>query len=307
MDLTIGFATPVGFWSSPFEEKQRTLRQLTDAGIDQVYMADHVSFRDGAGTDGFVEIAALSQLHPDIRVMISVYLLALRHPLPVARQMATMSTVAPGRFMVGVGVGGDDRHEIEVCGVDPRTRGRRTDESLTLLRRLMTGRPVDFDGEFFSVEAAQIRPAIDPPVPIIIGGRSDAALHRTANLGDGWIGAWCSPRRYVEALGIIDAAASEAGRGDVTWRHGYQPWVGVADTAERARELVATEMEGFYKVPFEAFEKYVPYGTTEMVADALRPYLDAGCSILNLKVCAENNGVSIEAAGELIALLRAEH
>jgi len=267
-------------------------------------MADHVSFRDGSGTDGFVEIAALSQLHPSIDVMISVYLLALRHPMPVARQLATMSTVAPGRITLGVGVGGDDRHEIEVCGVDPRTRGRRTDESLEILRKLMTGEPLDFDGEFYQLEAAQIRPAIDPPVPIIIGGRSDAALARTARFGDGWIGAWCSARRFTEATALVDSLAAVHGRTDVEWQHGYQPWCGVADTVERARELVAEAMEGFYKVPFEAFEKYTPYGTADMVADALRPYVDSGCSMLNMKIVAENDHASIEAAGQIATQLR---
>ena len=54
------------------------------------------------------------------RVMTSIYLLPLRHPLPVARQLSSMGKVAPGRFTFGVGVGGEDRHEVEICGVDPR-------------------------------------------------------------------------------------------------------------------------------------------------------------------------------------------
>ena len=124
--LRIGYATPVGLWNESREAKHRILDDLFTAGIDHVYMADHVSFRDGHGTDGFVEIAGLSQLHDQLGVMISVYLLALRHPMTVARQMATMTRLAPGRVSLGVGVGGDDRHEIEVCGIDPRSRGRRS-------------------------------------------------------------------------------------------------------------------------------------------------------------------------------------
>lgn len=305
MTLTIGFATPVDFWSSSFSAKQETLRHLVDAGIDQVYMADHVSFRDGIGTDGFVEVAALSQLHPDLRVMISVYLLALRHPLPVARQLATMSTIAPGRLTFGVGVGGDDRQEIEVCGVDPKTRGRRTNEALQVIRALMTGSSVDHAGEFFDLANATIRPAIDPPTPIIIGGRSDAALHRAARLGDGWIGAWCSPRRFAEALDIIDAEAAKAGRSDVAWQHGYQPWVGVADDRATAKRLVSSAMESFYKVPFGSFEKYVPYGTADDVVEALQPYVAAGCSMMNLKVVAVDDAASIDAARSIAAGLRA--
>ena len=304
MSLTIGFATPTNLWNESFEAKHQILQQLDDAGIDQVYMADHVSFRDGSGTDGFVEIAALSQLHPSIRVMISVYLLALRHPLPVARQLATMSKVAPGRVTFGVGVGGEDRHEIEVCGIDPRTRGRRTNESLEIIRGLMTGDAIDFSGEFFELDQARIKPAVRPNIPIIIGGRSNAALTRTARYGDGWVGTWCSARRFGEAVAIIAEEAEALGRGKVDWQHGYQPWVGAAATTEKARNLVAAEMESFYKVPFAAFEKYTPYGTPAQVADLLRPYVDAGCSMFNLKVVAKTDHEAIEAASEIAEALR---
>ena len=303
MSLTIGFATPTNLWNLDLEAKQQILNDLTEAGIDQVYMADHVSFRDGSGTDGFVEIAALSQLHPSIKVMISVYLLALRHPLPVARQLSTMSKIAPGRVTLGVGVGGEDRHEIEVCGVDPSTRGRRTNECLEVLRGLMGGEPFDYEGEFFQVEAARIKPAIGD-VPIIIGGRSNAALSRTARFGDGWVGAWCSPRRFAEAVSLIDEEAQALGRSDVTWQHGYQPWIGIGATEASARELVADAMESFYKVPFAAFEKYTPFGTVDQVVELLRPYVDAGCSLFNLKVVAESPAASIEAAGMIAHQLR---
>lgn len=303
--ITIGFATPVDLWSSGFEEKQQTVTKVADAGVDHLYMADHVSFRSGHGTDGFCEIAALSQLHPTMRVMISVYLLALRHPLPVARQIATMATIAPERFSIGVGVGGEDRHEIEICGVDPSTRGRRTDASLDIIRRLMAGETVTHHSDFFAIEEAVIRPVVDPPPPILIGGRSNAALSRTARLGDGWIAAWCSARRFAEAVALIEAEALELGRTSTTWIHGYQPWIGVGDSADEARGRVAGAMEAFYQVPFAAFEKYTPVGTPAEIAATLRPYRDAGCSLFNLKIVAGNDDESIQAAGEIAAELRA--
>ena len=302
--LTIGIATPVDFWTSDLDRRHEIMERIATLGIDQVYMADHVSFRNGSGTDGFIEIAALSQCHPSLDVMISVYLLALRHPVTVARQLATMSTIAPGRVILGVGVGGEDRHEIEACGVDPRTRGRRTDESLHILRHLMTGETITFDGQFFQLADVQIRPAIDPPTPLIIGGRSDAALHRAARYGDGWIGAWCSPRRFAEAVQIIDDEATDVGRTGTKWTHGYQPWVGVADSVDEARSLVGDAMEAFYKVPFSAFEKYTPVGTPADVAATLRSYRDAGCSMFNLKIVAGTDAESLEATGEIARLLR---
>jgi len=302
--LQLGLVAPEQFWNIDQSERRELLEQVALQGIDHLYTADHVSFRDGSGVDGFVEVAALSQLHPTLKIMISIYLLPLRHPVPVARQLASMHKIAPGRMLFGVGVGGEDRHEIEVCGVDPRTRGRRMDESLRVIRGLMNGDVADFEGEFFELSQVRIKPRIDPPTPILIGGRSDAALHRTGRLGDGWIGVWCSPRRFEEALRIVDQAAEDVGRQSVVWRHGYQPWVGVADTKAEARAVVAREMEAFYKLPFEKFERYTPYGTPADVAQALVPYVTAGCSIMNLKVCAPTAEQTVVGAGEIGRLLR---
>lgn len=303
MNLKVGLATPTNFWTSSFTEKSQLLDKVSKVGVDHLFMADHVSFHDGSGTDGFIEIAALSQLHPSLGVMISIYLLPLRHPLPVARQLATMHKVAPGRMMFGIGIGGEDRHEVEVCGVDPKTRGKRTNESLHILRGLMAGETVTYKGEILQVENARIKPTIGDSIPIIVGGRSNAALKRTSQYGDGWIASWCSVERFKEALKMIDETAIACGR-HVNWQHGYQPWVGVADTKAEARSIVAKEMEGFYKIPFEKFEKYTPYGTPADVADHLAPYIQNGCSIMNLKVCAANDNLTIEGAGEIASTLR---
>lgn len=304
MTLKIGLAPPTNFWTLNSDTRREMVAAIADAGIDHLFMADHVSFHDGAGTDGFVEIAALSQLHATIGVMISIYLLPLRHPLPVARQLATMHKIAPGRMLFGVGIGGEDRHEVEVCGVNPATRGKRTNEMLPIIRALMRGESVSVDGEFFEINDARINPTIDPPIPIIIGGRSDAALVRTGRFGDGWIATWCSVDRFKQAQKVINEAALNAGRENVQWLHGYQPWIGVADTRAEARELVAREMESFYKVPFEKFEKYTPYGTPAEVAGMLSEYVEAGCSIMNMKIVAGTDAEEIAAASEISRLLR---
>jgi len=303
LPLLFGMCTPERFWNQDIDGRRSLVKRIADAGFDHMYMADHVSFRDGSGTDGFVEIAALTQLHPTMGVMISIYLLPLRHPLPVARQLATIHKIAPGRMLFGIGVGGDDRHEVEVCGVDPKTRGRRTNESLQIIRALMRGETIDFGGEFFNVSQACIKPRIDPPVPILVGGRSDAALDRAARLGEGWIGVWCSPERYAQAVAKIDSTAASIDR-QVVWMHGYQPWAGVADDKATARKLVARAMENFYKVPFEKFERYVPYGTPDDIAAGLQPYVDAGCRVMNLKLVAASDDEEISGAAEVKVRLR---
>ena len=94
-----------------------------------------------------------------IPIFVAVYLLPLRHPTLVARQVADLELLAPGRLVLGLGIGGEDPHEYTVCGVDPRTRGRRMDECLEVLRSLLTGTPVTFHGEFFDLDDALILPA----------------------------------------------------------------------------------------------------------------------------------------------------
>ena len=242
-------------------------------------------------------------MQAELPVYVGLYLLPLRHPVTVARQLATIAQLAPGRLTLGVGIGGEDRHEIEICGVDPKTRGRRMDECLQILRGLADGTPVTFDGEFFSLDDALILPAPSPPIPLIVGGRSDAAVSRAARLGDGWLGIWVSPRRYGAVRDHITLQAAEAGRDPSRFEHALNVWCGFAPTREAAREPLATQMQRFYQMPFEPFERYSPYGTPEDVAEFLRPYIDAGCSTFNVIPCAGDDESAIAAVGELRTLL----
>lgn len=280
----------------PLASRRALLARVRESGLDHVFVADHVSFFTGFGIDGLVQAATVAALEEEIAIHVGVYLLALRHPVPVARQIATLCESAPGRLVLGVGVAGEDRHEIEICGVDPRTRGRRTDESLVALRGLLSGEPTSHRCEFFSFERALIRPAPDPPVPIVIGGRSDAALRRAARLGDGWLGVWVSARRYAEVVRQVEREGADR---DVAWRHGLQVWVGVDAQRSRARERLAARMQSMYRMPFERFERYSPYGSAAEVADFLAPYLEAGCRSLNVMAVAESSEHAVDAVAEV--------
>jgi alkanesulfonate monooxygenase SsuD/methylene tetrahydromethanopterin reductase-like flavin-dependent oxidoreductase (luciferase family) len=221
-------------------------------------------------------------LHPALPVHCGVYLLPLRHPVLVARQLADIARLAPGRLVFGTGIGGEDRHEVAICGVDPATRGRRMDECLTVVRQLLTGKAVTFHGTFFDLDEAVIAPAPAEPVPIIIGGRSDVAIRRAGRLGDGWLGIWNSPRRFAAAVEMAAEEATRAGRPDPPRRHAMQVWCGLADSKQAARACLAPAMEAFYQLPFERFERYCPYGTAEDVTEFLAPYAAAGCAEFNL-------------------------
>jgi alkanesulfonate monooxygenase SsuD/methylene tetrahydromethanopterin reductase-like flavin-dependent oxidoreductase (luciferase family) len=285
------------------EQLQATLARVAEAGVDHLCVGDHVSFFVGAGSDGLITATSMLSAQADLPVYVGLYLLPLRHPVPVARQLATIAQLAPGRLTLGVGIGGEDPHEIEVCGVDPKTRGRRMDECLQILRRLGDGTPVTFDGEFFSLQDALIAPPPSPPIPLVVGGRSDAAVSRAARLGDGWLGIWVSPRRYSAARDQITREATDAGRDPSRFEHALNVWCGFASTRESAREPLANQMQDFYQMPFEPFERYSPYGPPEHVAEFLSPYIEAGCSTFNVIPCAGDVESAIAAVGELRKLL----
>jgi alkanesulfonate monooxygenase SsuD/methylene tetrahydromethanopterin reductase-like flavin-dependent oxidoreductase (luciferase family) len=301
--VRVGLFPPVGEEGGGANRMSATLADIADQGIDHVCVGDHVSFFVGAGSDGLITATSLLSVQDDLPVYVGLYLLPLRHPVPVARQLATISQLAPGRLTLGVGIGGEDRHEIEVCGVDPKTRGRRMDECLHVLRGLADGAPVTFDGEFFSLENALIVPAPSPPVPLIVGGRSDAAVRRAARLGDGWLGIWVSPRRFATVRDQIAAAATQAGRDPNGYEHALNIWCGFGPTREAAREPLAAQMHAFYQMPFEPFERYSPYGTPEQIAEFLTPYVEAGCSTFNVIPCARDQESAIAAVGQLRTLL----
>ncbi len=278
------------------------LTRMADSGIDHVCCGDHVSFA-GAGFDGIVQATALAILQPTLPVYTGIYLLPLRHPMVVARQLADFHRLAPGRLVFGVGVGGEDRREVSNCGVDPATRGQRMNESLAVLRELLSGATVTARGAFFDFDDAVIAPAPTPPIPIIVGGRSDAAVRRAAAYGDGWLGIWNSPRRFAEVAGAIAVEAARVGRADPPTRHGMQVWCGLADSREAARACLAPAMQAFYRMPFERFERYCPYGTAADVAAFLAPYVEAGCTEFNLIPQSPDDEVALDAVVEVKRLL----
>ena len=302
-EVKVGIGTPRGAGHGTIDEKRAALAAIADAGLDHVGVGDHVSFFTGRGFDGLIQAAQLLSLHDTLQVYVAVYLIPLRHPTLVARQLQSVTAPAPGRLILGIGVGGEDPHESEVCGVDPKTRGRRADEALEILRALMTGDPVDYSGVYFQLDNAVIQPPVEPRVPIVIGGRSDAAVRRAGRVGDGYIGIWVSAKRFAGILGQIDAEAAAGNRGHVAWEHGMFVWCGLDDSREAGRRQVAESMENMYRIGFDNFERYTPYGPPADVADFLRPYVEAGCTRFHLAAVAESDEALIAHAAEIKRLL----
>jgi alkanesulfonate monooxygenase SsuD/methylene tetrahydromethanopterin reductase-like flavin-dependent oxidoreductase (luciferase family) len=300
--VRIGTSLPAPAAADPLGSWTVALRARADAGLDHVMVGDHISFHVGFGMDGLALAAMVLAAEPRLAVDIGIYLLGLRHPVPTARQLATICELAPGRLTLGVGVGGEDRHEIEICGVDPATRGARLDECLHVVRQLATGEKVTFHGTHVDVTDAQILPALRPPVPLIVGGRSAAAVRRAGILGDGWLGIWASPSRYAAVVEQTAAIARDAGRPGVQWRHAMQVWCSFGDP-DVAPGRLARSMERLYRTPFEKFARYSPAGSPADIAAFLRPYVDIGCRSFNLLTVGPD-AATVDGAAEVRELLQ---
>jgi len=277
-------------------------RRAEALGLDGLVAGDHVTFY-GYGNDGLVTLTAAAAVTERIDLKTAVYLLPLRHPVLVALQAAQLDQLSMGRFTLGIGVGGEDPHEFWSCGVDPRTRGARTNEAIAILRRLWTEDGVTFRGRHFTLEEVTVYPKPFRPVPIFVGGRSEAALRRAGRLGDGYTGIWLTPERFGEAMERITAFAQEAGRDPGAVEGGMQFWTSVAEDRAAARELVARGMEATYRLPFERFERYTPYGTAREVAEFIGAFVERGARHVNLITVQATPEEAVERAAEVRAAL----
>jgi probable F420-dependent oxidoreductase len=213
-------------------------RLAESAGFDSVWAADHVvvpaqfeseyvlpatpkrfAFADMQATMGLnlemnTTLAIASAVTQRVGLCTGIAVLPIRNPVLNARQVASIDLYSGGRVLYGVGVGWL-KEEAEAMGMPWDRRGRRVDEQISLLRTLWsaTGDTVEFAGEFYRVPAISPDPRpVQRPIPILIGGHSDAALDRAARLGDGWIAAGMGPERLKEGMDRLRAACGRAGR-----------------------------------------------------------------------------------------------
>jgi probable F420-dependent oxidoreductase len=136
--------------------------------------------------DPWILSAVLAQATQKLRFMPYVYVLPLREPVTVAKQLATAAFFAKDRVVLGVGAGWLEE-EFDLVGADWSSRGQRLDEMLEIIALLLSGRNVEFNGRHYEIPPCRMRPVPSRPVPVMVGGHSDIALRRAAK-ADGWLG-----------------------------------------------------------------------------------------------------------------------
>lgn len=255
-----------------------------ELGYDAIWVSEHIVFHVPT-FDAVTTMAALAARTSRLRIGSAILLLPLRPPAAVAKAVATLDIISGGRVTLGVGVGGEYPPEFEVCGVPLRERGGRTNEAIEILRRLWTQDSASYAGTYFRFSDVSMRPK---PVqqggpPIIVGGRSKAAMRRAARLGDGYMPYLCTPTQYAEALTTIRAAAAEVGRSLAGFQATLYQFVYVADSYDEAFQQANRHLSTTYNQPFDKLvERYCAVGTPKACIARLQAYLDAGAGDLIL-------------------------
>lgn len=162
--------------------------------------------------DPWVAIGALAAVTEQLHFFTNIFVLPMRDPFTVAKSVATASAMSGGRVALGVGMGWCEE-EFDLLGEPFRKRGARADEMLELLAELWTGRWVEHHGEFYDVPRLEMTPAPPAPVPVYVGGLSDAALRRAAR-HDGWISDLISTPQAAEYRATIEAERARLGRSE---------------------------------------------------------------------------------------------
>lgn len=155
--------------------------------------------------DPITTMAMLAEATTTLRFTTSIYVLPLRDPFAVAKQLSTAAVFSNNRVTLGIGAGWQ-KSEFEALSQDFHTRGKRTDEMLEVMRKLMSSEDVEHHGRFYNFDWLHMLPAPSEPVPIYVGGETDAALRRAAR-NDGWIGTtYNDDAELVAMLGRLEAA-----------------------------------------------------------------------------------------------------
>ena len=268
-----------GVWLPTIDELRRLVALADGSGYDSLWVGDHISFHI-AILDPFLQLAQAAVLSRRLILGTGVYLVPLRHPTPVAKQVATLDHLTEGRFIFGVGVGGEFKREYEACGVPIGERGARLGEAIPLLRKLWSGEPATHRGRFFNFEGVTMQPPPRQPggPPIWCGGRSDAALSRIGRLTDGWMSYVVTPEMFRQGLDKIAAAATEAGRVfDEGFGTAHLLFTCLDDTWERALDLATASLSQRYGMDFrKAAQRYCALGPPQSVVETILRFHEAG-------------------------------
>ena len=182
---------------------------LEQAGVDSLWLPENVY---SPLVEPFTGMAFALSRTRRLKAGSGISVLPGRHPVLVAKQLASLAGLAPGRVLPVFGLQPAQLAERALFGVPEGQRAAVFDESLVLLRQLLSSETVSFEGNYFTVSGASVGTLPAKPLDIWLGGTAPAGLRRVGRLADGWLGSLLTPAEAGAAVAVIQDAAAQAGR-----------------------------------------------------------------------------------------------
>ncbi|HTT77328.1 MAG TPA: LLM class F420-dependent oxidoreductase [Candidatus Binataceae bacterium] len=251
--------------SGPFSRPDlfaQLARDAEELGFESIWTVEHVIIpqphmpypgsKDGqmpggdsvAIPDPLIPLAYAAAITSKIKLATGIVIVPQRHPLYLAKQLATLDVLSHGRVILGIGSGWM-KEEFEAVDVPFNTRGARTDESIQAMRALWSATPASFHGKYYHFHEAKSlpKPVQAGGVPIHVGGYSAAAARRAARFGDGFFPTIVQPDKLKEIFAQVREEAGKAGRDS-------SPIEFTAMAAAKLDAVKATQDVGVHRVIF---------------------------------------------------------
>ena len=224
--------------------------EVSDSKYPYTPDGDRHFLEDKPFIEPFTLIPALAAVTERLRFTTFVVKLPIRHPVLVAKSVTSVAVMSDNRFGFGIGTS-PWPEDFQVTGTDWKTRGKRMDEMIEIIRGLAKGGFFEFHGKHYDVPSIKMCPTPTKPVPILIGGHAEAALKRAARLGDGWMHA-----------GTDDLEAMIKRINDLRREYG------------REREPFEVHVISFDAFTLDGIRKLEDMGVTDVIVGFRNPYVE---------------------------------
>jgi probable F420-dependent oxidoreductase len=287
--MTRSIAAGIGLMEYPFRTTSSFWRWVDlceQGGIDSIWQSDRLVSRTPA-LECMTALAAIAGRTRRIKFGVNVIATAMRDPVLLAKQCATIDVLSEGRMLPGFGIGSPRGAEWDAMHLDRATRGRKTDEALEIISRLWKGENLTYNGRHFRLTSASISPLpVQADFPMWIGGSSDAAVRRTAKYGTGWQAGSETPEAVGKVIAAIKDAVVSAGR-SIDEDH-----YGAAFTYRfggRDNPAVAKAMEHYTARTGRDASAHFVFGDADAILERMTRYVDNGASKFILRPAAEGD------------------
>lgn len=275
-------------------------RRVEELGFDGLFSGEHLLFHRPVW-DAVSMCTAMACATDRIAIGPAATIAPLRHPTLLAKEFAGVDRISGGRLILTLGVGGDNPKEFEASGVPLERRGRRTTETLEIVRRYFSGEQFSYAGEIFQLVDVALDPA---PVrgsatPIWVAGRQEPTRRRAALLADGFLPYMITPESFARMCGSVRELAEAGGR-ELPASYAFAAYVYVCldDDPARARSRADEHLAWRYSEPRftgELAGKYAVAGAAEDCVAGLQRFAAAGATHLVLAVVPREGEPALEA------------